>query len=75
MKKKSAFNNGKMTCDYCGKVRDQIIFCIGASKKADWVLHQGSGKVSCPECWEIGRKEGEEIIDKHIAYVNRRKAV
>lgn len=70
--KKSAFYNSKMTCAYCGDVRQEIMFCIGASKKADWVMHEGTGKVSCPKCWEIGKQEGKEAIDNHIRSVNAR---
>ena len=71
-KKQSAFDGGKMTCAYCGAVREQIMFCIGASKKADWVLQEGTGKVSCPACWERGKEEGREAINNHIAAFNGR---
>lgn len=64
--KKSVFDNNKMVCEYCAAVREEVMFCIGASKAADWVMHEGTGKVSCPNCWEIGKKEGREAIEKYV---------
>ena len=71
-KKKSAFDNGKMSCAYCPAIREQIMFCIGASRKADWVINEGTGKVSCPACWELGKQEGKQAIENHINHVNSR---
>jgi len=73
MKKKSAFNNGKMTCAYCQTEKQEISFCIGASREPDWVMHEGTGKVSCPKCWNIGKKEGHEAVEKYIASFNEVK--
>lgn len=71
-KKKSAYNNGCMTCEYCQAVKQEISFCIGASREPDWVMHEGTGKVSCPACWHVARQEGIDAIDKHIQSVNKR---
>ena len=56
----------KLTCEYCGKVKDEVIFIIGASSKPDWCMHAGTGKMSCPDCYDIAQKEATERIDAHI---------
>ncbi len=40
------------------------MFCIGASRKPDWVMNEGTGKICCPNCFEVARAEGREVIDK-----------
>ncbi len=62
--------NNILICDYCGKEKDKIIFVIGASRKPDWVMNEGTGKISCPDCFAIGRAEGNLAIQKHIEQVN-----
>ena len=57
-------------CEYCGRVRKETIFVIGASRKADWVMHEGTGKIACPDCHEIGEAEGQKRIDAHVRAVN-----
>ena len=54
----------KLVCDYCGKVKEEVSFYIGASNEPDWVMNEGTGKISCPDCYEIGRKEGQDAIHK-----------
>ncbi len=49
-----------LVCEYCGAIRDQVMFCIGASNKPDWVMWTGTGAVSCPDCWEEGKKASKE---------------
>ncbi len=71
-KKKSKFDNSKMVCDYCQCVQEQVMFCIGASRQADWVMHEGTGKISCPGCWEIGSEEGRKAIENHVNNINKR---
>lgn len=61
-----------MICEYCGAKREQVYFCIGASRKPDWVMNEGTGKISCPDCFEIARAEGSKAIDKHVANHNAR---
>jgi hypothetical protein len=56
----------KLICEYCGKVKQEIIFAIGASNKADWCMHEGTGKVSCPDCYAKASKEAQDIIHKII---------
>ena len=53
----------KLVCDYCGKVKDEVTFVIGASIEKDWVMWQGTGKVSCPDCWEKGQAEARAVLD------------
>lgn len=54
----------KLTCEYCGKVKDEVSFFIGASLEPDWCMHEGTGKVSCPDCYAIAQKEAQEVIRK-----------
>lgn len=52
-------------CDYCGAKKEGLSFVIGASKEADWVMIEGTGKMCCPGCWEKATKDGQKAIDKH----------
>ena len=61
---KDTGSNGQLVCDYCGKKREEISFVIGASLERDWVMMEGTGKVSCPECWEKGKEEARAGLDK-----------
>lgn len=54
----------KLVCTYCGKVKEEVSFYIGASPDHDWVMNEGTGKISCPDCWEKGREEGQEAIHR-----------
>jgi len=52
----------KLYCDYCGKVKEEVSFFIGASTDyRDWVMWEGTGKLSCncERCFELGRKDSE----------------
>ena len=40
-----------MKCDFCGKVKKEVHFAIGASNKPDWCIIEGSGKMACPICY------------------------
>jgi len=59
-------------CEYCGKVKEETIFVIGASSKPDWCMVEGTGKMTCPDCYEKASTEGQERIKKHIEEHNRR---
>lgn len=61
----------ELVCDYCGTKRDEMMFVIGASKEKDWVMWEGTGKVSCPDCWDKGRQDSINAVDRHVNYVNR----
>ena len=56
----------KLQCDYCGKVKAHISFCIGASLagngKYDWTMWEGTGKVSCDSqaCYVAASNESHE---------------
>ena len=53
----------KIICSYCGKVKEAgSMIAIGASLENDWTVWEGTGKISCPECWEKGRKEAQQVI-------------
>lgn len=62
----------EMICTYCGKERDKVMFVIGASREVDWVINEGTGKISCddPVCWQKGRDEGQARIDAHFKSIN-----
>jgi|MudIll2142460700_1097286.scaffolds.fasta_scaffold195626_4 hypothetical protein len=62
---------GRETCAFCGKVNNTPGFFIGASLKAAWVMVEGTGKMTCPECWEKATREGQEAINRHVETVNR----
>ncbi len=56
----------KMQCDYCGKIREQMMFIIGAAlnNDIDWIMHEGTGKISCtnPDCRAKAETEAGAII-------------
>ena len=51
-------------CEYCGKTKEGLSFYIGASKEPDWTMIEGTGKITCPECYKKALKEGQEAIHK-----------
>ena len=57
-------------CEYCGKEKDGLTFFIGASTEPDWVLVEGTGKMTCPDCYDKAMAEGAERIENHIRTVN-----
>lgn len=59
----------KLKCNYCNKEKEEFSFKIGASLKPDWTMHEGTGKIACPDCHHLGVKEGQEAIDKHVKTV------
>jgi Zn-finger protein len=63
----------KLTCSYCGKVKKEVSFFIGASSFPNWTMHEGTGKISCPDCYFIGSKEGQAVIEKYINSINTNK--
>jgi hypothetical protein len=56
-----------MTCDYCGRKNEKISFMIGASRKAEWTMWEGTGKISCHDlgCWQRGELESKESVRRH----------
>jgi len=56
----------EIKCAYCGKVREdgKVMFIIGASKEPDWVMVEGTGKMTCPICHPVAVKEARDVIDK-----------
>ena len=62
---------GKAICEYCGKTKNELSFVIGASNKPDWTMIQGTGKMTCPDCYERAMTEGQEAIEKHCNWVNK----
>lgn len=60
----------KMVCDYCGAVQEKVQFFIGASNVPAWVMNEGTGKVSCPNCFEKGKAEGRLRVQAHVKTIN-----
>lgn len=57
-------------CEYCGAVKEDLSFVIGASIKADWTLNIGTGKMSCPkpECIAKAEAEKQALRDKGAVF-------
>ena len=53
-------------CEYCGKTKEGLNFYIGASKDPDWTMVEGTGKMTCPECYNKAMTEGQQAIRKVI---------
>lgn len=56
----------EMSCDYCGKKKEEISFMIGASLGPEWTMWEGTGKTSCDNlgCWQRGELESKEVMRK-----------
>mgnify|MGYP000741427001 CR=1 FL=1 len=54
----------EIECDYCGKTKEEGGFWIGASKEPDWTMIEGTGKITCPDCYEKAVGEGKAVIKK-----------
>ena len=52
----------KLKCAYCGAEKEEISFMIGASLEPEWCMHEGTGKVSCPDCHPKGVAEAENVL-------------
>lgn len=57
----------KLTCTYCGKVKDEFILCIGASKEPDWCIMEGTGKITCPTCYPTAQAEAAAVFARMSA--------
>jgi len=55
-----------LKCEYCGKVKEEFSFVIGASLKPDWCMIEGTGKITCPDCYGTASKEGNNAIENYI---------
>ncbi len=53
-----------LKCDYCTAVKSEKSFWIGASLKPDWTMHEGTGKISCPDCYEKASKVAQAQLPK-----------
>jgi len=61
--------NDKLKCSYCGKIKEKVSFFIGAKLESDvneWTMHEGTGKMSCPNCFPKGKAEAQLVIDKYV---------
>ncbi len=66
--------NEKLKCEFCGNEKEEFSFIIGASSKPDWCMIEGTGKITCPDCYKIAAKEGSDAIDNHIKRHNATRA-
>ena len=62
----------QIECAYCGKVKKEVIFCIGASSKKDWCMVEGTGKMACPDCYDTAMAEGQTAIKNYIDDHNKK---
>ena len=60
--------NDKTICEFCGKEKEGLSFFIGTSDKPDWTMVEGTGKMTCPDCYEKAMAEGQEAIDRATGY-------
>jgi len=58
-------------CEYCGKVKAEDTFFIGATNIPDWCMIEGTGKIACPDCYEVASAEGQSRIRGHVRAINR----
>lgn len=70
--KKAKIVNGKngIVCAFCGAEKAEVSFVIGASRKPDWCMIYGSGKMACPNCYEKASAEGSAAVDKYVKGYN-----
>lgn len=61
MKKTKRGTPDKLVCEYCGAVKTEITFVIGACSKpgTDWCMVYGTGKMACPACYKKATEEAE----------------
>lgn len=70
-KRRIAKGTDMTLCDYCGKHKEGLGFFIGASLKPDWTLVEGTGKITCPDCYAKAVAEGKVAIDNHCRFISR----
>lgn len=61
-----------ITCAYCGATKNDTSFFIGASKEPDWTMVEGTGKMTCPKCFEKAVAEGQARIKAHVRSFNEK---
>ena len=63
----SATNHG-LKCDFCGSVKKEVSFFIGAKREADtgWCMVEGTGKMACDKCYPLASKEAQIILNKLV---------
>lgn len=60
-----------LTCHYCGAVKNEISFVIGAARKADWCMVYGTGFMTCPDCYDVAMAEGVARVDRQFTEYNK----
>lgn len=54
----------QVICAYCAKEKEDNTFVIGASIEPDWVMVEGTGKMTCPNCYNVAVEEGQQAIKR-----------
>lgn len=56
----------KLVCSYCGEEKKEVKLWIGSAGKfsPDWTIHEGTGKTTCPNCYELGATQARIAINK-----------
>lgn len=62
--------NDMTTCQYCGKTKNGLSFFIGAASHPGWTMVEGTGKITCPDCYAKAMAEGKAAIDNHCRYIS-----
>ena len=57
--------HNRLTCDYCGAVREGIHFAVGASAEPEWTMLEGTGHMTCPNCYPRAVAEGRAALREH----------
>ena len=67
-----------LICDNCGEVKEKVTFWIGASRDphpddaaGGWVMHEGTGRVSCPKCHPVELARATLAIEKYTGIKER----
>lgn len=60
----------KLKCAYCRQEKKEITFYIGASPEPAWTMVEGTGKITCPNCYHKAMKEREKRLAAHIKMIN-----
>jgi len=49
-------------CAYCGQTKAGLSFAIGAASDPDWTMIEGTGKITCPDCYRTAESDGQSAI-------------
>ena len=60
-------------CGYCGKEKEDQTFVIGASNVPDWVMMEGTGKMTCPSssCFNRAELDAATVVNRYVASIKQ----